>query len=107
MENIRFVLIVILSMISLMLWEAWQTDYGPQPEGVVQTVDANGNPINTGTTNDFNESGLPFDEVVANNTITVTTDVYQLEIDTKGGTLSNLDLLGYPTVKGEEEKYAY
>ncbi|BCG65566.1 MAG: YidC/Oxa1 family membrane protein insertase [Methyloprofundus sp.] len=104
MENIRFVLIVILSMISLMLWEAWQTDYGPQPEGVVQTVDANGNPINTGTTNDFNESGLPFDEVVANNTITVTTDVYQLEIDTKGGTLSNLDLLGYPTVKGEEEK---
>ncbi len=104
MENIRFVLIVILSMISLMLWEAWQEDYGPKPEGITQTVDANGNPINTGTTNDFNESGLPFDEVAANQSIKVTTDVYQLEIDIKGGTLSNLDLLDYPVVKGEEAK---
>lgn len=105
MENIRFVLIVILAMISLMLWEAWQADYGPQPEVPMQTaIDANGNPINIGTENNQDTSELPLSEVVANNIISVNTDVYQLEIDTQGGTLRNLDLLDYTFVKGEEQK---
>lgn len=105
MENIRFVLIVILSMISLMLWEAWQADYGPKPEIPAQTaIDANGNPISTGTENDQLASELPLSEVAANNIITVITDVYRLEIDTQGGTLRNLDLLDYSVVKGEEQK---
>ncbi|MCK5869675.1 membrane protein insertase YidC [Methylococcaceae bacterium HT1] len=105
MENIRFVLIVILAMISLMLWEAWQADYGPQPEVPMQTaIDANGNPINIGTENNQDTSELPLSEVVANNIISVNTDVYQLEIDTQGGTLRNLDLLDYTVVKGEEQK---
>ena len=105
MENIRFVLIVVLSMISLMLWEAWQTDYGPQPEVTAQTaIDANGNPINIGTENNQDTSELPLSEVTANNIITVTTDVYRLEIDTQGGTLRNLDLLDYTVVKGEDAK---
>ncbi len=105
MENIRFVLIVILSMISLMLWEAWQVDYGPKPEVPAQTaIDANGNPINIGTENSQDTSELPLSEVAANNIITVTTDVYRLEIDTQGGTIRNLDLLDYSVVKGEEQK---
>ena len=104
MENIRFVLIVILSMISLMLWEAWQADYGPKPEIPAQTaIDANGNPININAGSQ-DTSELPLSEVTANNIITVTTDVYQLEIDTQGGTIRNLDLLDYSVVKGEELK---
>ncbi|WP_174482995.1 membrane protein insertase YidC [methanotrophic endosymbiont of Bathymodiolus puteoserpentis (Logatchev)] len=103
MENIRFVLIVILSMISLMLWEAWQVDYGPKPETTAQqtTIDSNGNlvPVPRSNTED---SELPFLESAANSIITVTTDVYRLEIDTKGGTLRNLDLLDYPVEKGED-----
>ncbi len=104
MENLRFVLIVILSMISLMLWEAWQLDYGPQDP--LTTLDSNGNPVAVvGTAANNNGSELPFDEAVVNNSIiTVTTDVFQLEIDTKGGTLRNLDLLEYSIDKGEEEK---
>ncbi len=105
MENIRFVLIVILSMISLMLWEAWQADYGPKPDVPLQTaIDANGNPINIGTGESQGNSELPLSEVAAGNVITVTTDVYRLEIDTQGGTLRNLDLLDYSVVKGEEQK---
>ena len=105
MENIRFVLIVVLSMVSLMLWEAWQADYGPKPEVPAQTaIDANGNPINIGTENNQEDSELPLSEATANNIITVTTDVYRLEIDTQGGTLRNLDLLDYSVVKGEEQK---
>ncbi len=105
MENIRFVLIVILAMISLMLWEAWQKDYGPQPEASAQTaIDANGNPIIIGTEDNQTNSELPLSQEIANNIITVTTDVYRLEIDTQGGTLRNLDLLDYSVVKGEDLK---
>lgn len=105
MENIRFVLIVILSMISIMLWEAWQVDYGPKPEVTAQTtIDANGNPITINADNNQDSAELPFSENVADNIITVTTDVYKLEIDTQGGTLRNLDLLDYTVIKGEDAK---
>ncbi|MCF7970603.1 MAG: membrane protein insertase YidC [Methylococcaceae bacterium] len=102
MENIRFVLIVILSMISLMLWEAWQVDYGPKPETTAQqtVIDSNGNLV-PATGSNSSSSELPFLENAANSIITVTTDVYHLEIDTQGGTLRNLDLLDYPFEKGE------
>ena len=103
MENIRFVLIVVLSMISIMLWEAWQVDYGPKPEVTAQaTIDANGNPITIESDNNEDTAELPFSENVADNIITVTTDVYQIEIDTQGGTLRNLNLLDYTLVKGED-----
>ncbi len=103
MENIRFVLIVILSMISLMLWEAWQADYGPKPETTAQQtfIDSNGNLVPVTGSNSDGSSELPFLESAVNSIITVTTDVYHLEIDTKGGTLRNLDLLDYPFEKGE------
>jgi len=105
MENIRFVLIVVLSMISLMLWEAWQLDYG-QPPTQVTTLDSNGNIVTTvGTANNNNNSELPLNNEVTNRgIITVSTDVYQLEIDTQGGTLRNLDLVEYSVDKGEEAK---
>lgn len=105
MENIRFVLIVILSMISIMLWEAWQLDYGPKPEVTAQTtIDANGNPVAIDPDDNQGNPELPFSENVADNIITVTTDVYQIEIDTQGGTLRNLDLLDYTVDKGGEAK---
>ena len=105
MENLRFVLIVILSMISLMLWEAWQLDYGPK-DPLITTLDSNGNPVTVvGTAANNNGSELPLEEaVIGDSIITVSTDVYQLEIDTKGGTLRNLDLLQYTVNKGEEAK---
>jgi YidC/Oxa1 family membrane protein insertase len=106
MENLRFVLIVILSMISLMLWEAWQLDYGPK-DPLTTALDSNGAPVTVvGTAANNNGSELPLEAaVIDNNIITVTTDVYQLEIDTKGGTLRNLDLLEYSVNKGEAERF--
>ncbi|MBT3813166.1 MAG: membrane protein insertase YidC [Gammaproteobacteria bacterium] len=105
MENIRFVLIVILAMISIMLWETWQVDYGPKPAVIAETtIDSNGNPITIESDNNPDTAELPFSENVADNIITVTTDVYQLEIDTQGGTLRNLDLQDYTVIKGEDAK---
>jgi YidC/Oxa1 family membrane protein insertase len=40
---------------------------------------------------------------VSDRIITVTTDVYRLEIDTHGGTLQNLDLLTYPKHSAQED----
>ncbi len=120
MDNIRFVLIVVLSMIIVMLWQAWQQDYGPKPE---ITAIATETPTVTDIKEDLPEAGsstdsqqtaeqpesaeisssVPSLEVHADKVITVTTDVYRLEIDTRGGTLRNLDLLQYPVDKDNPE----
>ncbi|WP_230987952.1 membrane protein insertase YidC [Bathymodiolus japonicus methanotrophic gill symbiont] len=88
-----------------MLWEAWQLDYGPKPEVTAQTtIDANGNPVAIDADNNPDAAELPFSENVADNIITVTTDVYRIEIDTQGGTFRNLGLLDYTVDKGEDAK---
>ncbi|MBK8816588.1 MAG: membrane protein insertase YidC [Methylococcaceae bacterium] len=109
MDNIRFVLIVAFAMILLLLWQAWQIDYGPKP-AVAQ--------IENPATTDVKED-LPADAKLSDQTqsssqqkdpvalpattsaaiITVKTDVLALEIDLQGGTIQNLDLIDYPVEK--------
>ena len=102
MDNIRFILVMAMLMISYMLWESWQIDYGPKPQAFVsdkpmmagsnQTASA-GNPNQTET----NQQSSAAES--SNKIIRVKTDVFALEIDTEGGTLRNLDLLQYPHEK--------
>lgn len=107
MENIRFILILALAMISLMLWQAWQIDYGPK----IPVVQAE-NPAETAVKEDLPTTSAATDQTptvvqpaantpstptqAATPTITVKTDVIALEIDLQGGTIQNLDLLEYP-----------
>jgi YidC/Oxa1 family membrane protein insertase len=109
MDNIRFVLIVTFAMLVLMLQQAWQQDYGPKPEiaAIAEPVAANSKedlPSATGASGQ-NETVAqdaevaPLATVPAANIITVKTDVLALEIDLQGGTIQNLDLLGYPVEK--------
>ena len=115
MDNIRFVLVVVWSMIVVMLWQAWQMDYGPKSESFakeapvaidttqempLQTLTDNKD-VQVDTTSESTDttsagSSVPRVEVYAKNIINVKTDVFSLEIDTSGGTLRNLDLLDYP-----------
>ena len=111
MDNIRFVLILALGIILVLLWEAWQVDYGPKPEitEVENFIDTGEDIPGTFVENKKIEvvesesteaSGtVPVIEAYASQIINVKTDVIQLEIDTKGGTLRNLDLLDYPEQK--------
>ncbi len=105
MDNLRFVLIMAFVMISYMLWEAWQFDYGPKPQlpvsdtptvagGNADLPAAGGEQEQTATS-----EAVPLKTVDSGKIIRVKTDVYQLEIDTRGGTLSNLDLLRYSKEK--------
>ncbi|WP_340124008.1 membrane protein insertase YidC [Methylobacter svalbardensis] len=109
MDNIRFVLIVTFAMLVFMLQQAWQQDYGPKPEiaAVADTVAANTKedlPSATGSsaqteTADQDTTAVPLATSSSANIITVKTDVLALEIDIKGGTIQNLDLLDYPLEK--------
>ncbi|MGR9114384.1 MAG: membrane protein insertase YidC [Gammaproteobacteria bacterium] len=109
MDNIRFILIVIFAMLLYMLWEAWQVDYGPKPVAAVTeqpVIDSKEDlPAATGaapvqnTASETSMEALPNVTLDAGAIITVKTDLLSLEIDTKGGTIRNLDLLKYPKEK--------
>lgn len=101
-------------MISLMLWQAWQIDYGPNPpvaqtetqSAVTQTKEDLPATSSTVTTVAPAQS-QPAPQATSTTQpatatsaiVAVKTDVLALEIDTLGGTLQNLDLLDYPQEK--------
>lgn len=106
MDNIRFVLIIVFAMLSLMLWQAWQIDYGPKPavtisdQPVVDTkadLPVEGSPQEAPVQS--TAAAVPAVEMPHGNIVTVTTDVVRLGIDTLGGTLVDFDLLNYPVEK--------
>ena len=107
MDNIRFLLVIALAMISYQLWEAWQTDYGIKPElaTLEQPVVVNAGQdlpgVDKAQLASVGQSveAVPSLEVTADKVITVKTDVFSVEIDVKGGTVRNLDLLQYPHEK--------
>jgi len=106
MDNIRFLLVVAFAMISYMLWEEWQLDYGPKPEVAISEqptiLDSNEDlpfGIVSGPKKTISVEAVPVLEVPADRIITVKTDVFAIDIDTKGGTVRNLDLLQHPHEK--------
>ncbi len=107
MENIRFLLILAFVMTVYLLWEAWQIDYGPKrPEFPVseqpQIAEPGADLPITGdsrTTVKQEAEAVPELEIHGDKIIKVVTDVFSIEIDTKGGTIVQLDLLQYPYEK--------
>ena len=110
MDNIRFLLVIAFAMISYMLWEQWQLDYGPKPEIAVSEqpviLDSNGGDIPIAGTDSLAavgqeqvESTSPVIARASDKLITVHTDLMSIQIDTLGGTVKNLDLLDYPRDK--------
>lgn len=113
MDTLRFVLILSLAMVSFMLWEAWQRDYGAPARTAARPGD--GPPAAPAET----ASGVPalpsasdapapgFDAPSLAETerelITVETDVLRLKIDS-GGTLVFAELLNYPVSLEEGAK---
>lgn len=111
METTRFILILALSFVLIMLWQAWQKDYG-QPPQVTQTEQAEQaeqaeparddvpitpqDTIITGTDKQITEKKR-------GKTVSVKTDVLHLEIDETGGTISVAELVKFPVKLGETE----
>ena len=112
-EQIRTALIIALCVVSFLLWDAWQRDYGPKPpppastettasdagpgDAASQSVDVPQAPQTAQTVATAAPSAK--DDAAdggQGRKIRVTTDVLAVEIDTRGGTIARVDLRAYP-----------
>ncbi|HHJ14557.1 MAG TPA: membrane protein insertase YidC [Gammaproteobacteria bacterium] len=114
MDNPRVLLAIALSFIVLMMWQAWMQDYGPAtsapPQAGAGSNPATDTPADMPDTSVPAEAGqtasLPAEPPVAgldpaagqagSQKVEVLTDTYRALIDTRGGTLTEVDLLQYP-----------
>jgi len=121
MGNLRPVLLISLGLLGYMLWIEWQKDYGPPPPGPATSVISSSPDTPDalpGRLTDELDLPQPLDPAGVNTTdspepeavavmqaespsITVTTDVLELEIDLLGGTVTSAQLLDYPVVLEE------
>jgi len=109
MENQRTILYLAFFFTLFLLYQEWQKDYGPQP---VETPTEQVSGINSGEIPGAENTSQPAADIPANNRsvtampvatddktarqlIHVVTDVIDLMIDTKGGTVYQLDLFNY------------
>lgn len=96
MDTKRLILFIIFSMSTLMLWDAWQRHNAPAP--VSQQPDQTTNQSTAGAADVVNNT-TSSDIAVNNFTLTkgqrisVSTDLYQADIETTGGDLRKLVLL--------------
>jgi len=118
MDNQRLLVWATFGLLLYLNYQAWIQDYRlpPESQGIAtveetsQEVDELGPPelpperqssretdISSPTLDEFS----PVREVRGAKTIYVTTDVLDLEINTKGGTLERAQLLGYPVAKDQ------
>ncbi|MCU7795841.1 MAG: membrane protein insertase YidC [Candidatus Thiodiazotropha sp. (ex Semelilucina semeliformis)] len=119
MDNLRLILFFTLAFLGLMIYQAWQQDYGvsaptaskQQESGVTEQTavsqEAAGVP-NVEVTTEAQAAGTP--EVGGQSSVGqvgqivhVETDLLKLEISTKGGTVSRAYLLDYPTALDQPE----
>ncbi len=98
MDFQRLILFVALSFTLLMIWQAWQEDYGPQPPVAVQEAPSPQVPGAPMDTSPAQEAEVPTTRPALQSAerVHVTTDVLDVEIDTAGGNLHRAALRAYP-----------
>jgi YidC/Oxa1 family membrane protein insertase len=110
MENLRPILWLSLAFVLFLMWQAWNQDYGvrPQPtapqmnDTVTQDPDFVPEDVPEAVAGEIDSaapSAQPDTPVAADTRrrqITVRTDLLDMVIDTRGGTIVQADLLGFP-----------
>jgi len=113
MPTTRSLLLMALAFVALLMWQAWEQDYGPKPAPaqpaasavVAPDKTAPGADVPAATANAAPATATASTPAVPETTnatsapaptITVTTDVLRLTIDTRGGSIVRADLLAYP-----------
>ncbi len=118
MDNIRLFLFGGLALVLMMIYQAWQRDYGPQPQPIVETAAPISESVNsdisgavpdvqTVTPDSTASAAVPQAiEVVTAPTIKITTDLLDIEIGTQGGDILNVFLRDYPmALETPDEKF--
>lgn len=110
MESQRSFLVIGLALVSFLLWQQWQMDYGPKPVQQEQvlptTADA---PVASAQEN----RDVPQSEVrpnlsttaAAHKLIEVETDSLLVTIDTKGGDIVSVALKDFPVEQGSDQPF--
>ncbi len=116
MDNSRLFLYAALAFVGLLIWEQWKADYGPKPipsaeqqQAPVTSTPVDG--INVENINDLPESAIIPGSTETTAAVTaksgeliqVETDVYDLQIDTRGGVIKSVKLKNYPVDVDEPE----
>lgn len=114
MDNVRLFLVIALFFILLLLYEAWQVDYGKKPVATteVSTPSTTQLPTTVDETlpsiDSERQTVLPENQaqplLTSLTKIQVETDVLRLEIDTQGGDIRQVDLLDYPIATDTPDK---
>ncbi len=109
MDFQRLILLVALTFTLMLMWEAWQKDYGPQPV-ITEQAASSAQPSNVLTNQDLptsiqatTPSASITDAPVAKASvvesvqrINIETDLLRIEIDAKGGDIRRAELIDYP-----------
>ena len=113
MESQRSFLLIGLAMVSFLLWQQWQLDYGPKPiEQSTSSVTQSASSESTGVNSDAPQIVNSEHPAIASSTnvnskiISVVTDTLILSIDTKGGDVISANLADYPLTQGSTESYS-
>ncbi|WP_166421265.1 membrane protein insertase YidC [Pseudoalteromonas sp. Z1A8] len=108
MESQRTFLLIGLMLVSFLLFQEWDNDYNKpkvDPSATTQTLQAN-SPESDDYIPSSSDSGLPASATLAKRSvINITTDVFKVKIDTKGGDIVEADLLQYEDTKGSNTPY--
>ncbi len=96
MDLQKLLLWIALAFVTMLLWQAWQRDYGPQPPPVASMA-APHQPQTTQAAGDQpNVPNAGLETSASSQVVDVYTDVFHAVIDTRGGTLRRVELLKYP-----------
>jgi YidC/Oxa1 family membrane protein insertase len=113
MESQRSFLLIGLAMVSFLLWQQWQLDYGPKPVAPSPTsVTQSDFPQSAEGNSDAPQVINPEQTNIASSTstnskiISVITDTLILSIDTKGGDVVSANLADFPLKQGSSESYS-
>ncbi|PSU29582.1 membrane protein insertase YidC [Photobacterium lutimaris] len=100
MDSQRNILLIALLFVSFLLFQQWNTDSNPQPQGVAQQVN------NSGDVPSHSADGQTItDQSTSNNLITINTDVLALTVDTLGGDIIEAKLLAYDNELESEDPF--
>lgn len=108
MESQRTFLFIGLMLVSFLLFQEWNNDYNTpkaDPSATTQTLKAN-SPESDDYVPASSDSGFPASTTLAKRAvINITTDVFKVKIDTKGGDIVETDLIDYKETKGSDVPY--
>ncbi|MBU0500689.1 MAG: membrane protein insertase YidC [Gammaproteobacteria bacterium] len=112
MDNFRLILAMTLVFLGTLIWDAWQTDYVRPKLITTQQKDLNGpeiqkeTPLGSVKNPQIDATPAAILKESPGSIVKIETDVFRLEIDTKGGTLRKAELLDYPqSTDSPDEKF--